>query len=75
MPRSWGRKRGGVVCGLGCSEEKRAGTWRARMRMTDREVGRRKQGQTITNRRPYKLPESQWLKHHPKVGKGVEGRS
>lgn len=45
------------------------------MRVTDREVGRRKQGQTITNRRPYKLPESQWLKHHPKVGKGVEERS
>lgn len=42
---------------------------------SDREVGRRKQGQIITNRRPYKLPESQWLKHHPKVGEGVEGRS
>ena len=74
MPRSWDRKRGGVVCGLGCSEEERAGAWRARMRMTGREVGRRTQGQIITNRRPYKVPESQWLKHHPKVRGGVEGR-
>lgn len=41
---------------------------------SDREVGRRKQGQTFTDRRPYQLPEDQWLKHHPKVGEGVEGR-
>lgn len=48
-----------------------AGAWRARMTVTDSEVGEGSRGQAITSKKPYKLPESLWLKRHPKVGGGA----
>ena len=41
------------------------------MRVTDSEVGEGSRGQTITSKKPYKLPESLWPKRHPKVGGGA----